>query len=411
MDIVKNIQQFNSGREPERLVIKYHNMRTNAFVFLRGTCHLFYDRLANESFLYETPPTWVCGDLHIENFGSYKGDNRLTYFDMNDFDEAVLAPCALELVRCLTSILVGAHSLSIPHRKALTLCDQFLDGYVTALASGKARWIEHDTVDGLIKNLLDKQKNFQRLVFLDERTECKGAHRKIRLDGKKALPISKAERQKITQFMDTFTQDQDNPSFYRVLDVARRIAGTGSLGVTRYAILIEGKGSPNQNYFLDLKQALPSSLIPYLRTKQPKWTSEAHRVVGVQQRMQAVSMAFLHPVIIEGQSYVLRGLQPSENRVNFHDTDHEGLEMIESVVYHMGSLAAWGQLRSSGREGSSIADTLIDFSHQKKWQKLIMELAQQCKEQVKKDYVSYAQAFDDGVFKNATQTGGGLLHC
>lgn len=399
MDIIKNILKFNASREPERLMIKYQKMRINAFGFLRGTCHLFYKHLADESFLYDAPTTWVCGDLHIENFGSYKGDNRLTYFDLNDFDEAALAPCSLELIRCLTSILVAAHSLSIQHSDALTLCSQFLDGYITALASGKAYWIEHDSVDGLIKNLLDKQKNLSRKTFLDERTECKRSHRKIQLDNKRALPISQADRQMVIEFMRGFSQEQENPPFYQVLDVARRIAGTGSLGVNRYSILIKGKGSPDKNYFLDLKQALPSSLIPHIRTKQPKWASEAHRVVGVQQRMQAVSMAFLNPIIIEGQSYVLRGLQPAENRVDLQTKGHAGLLMVESVMRHMGSLVAWGQLRSSGRGGSSIADTLMDFSQKKKWPNLLMELAQQCKEQVKKDYQCYTRAFDDGVFK------------
>ena len=42
--------------------------------------------------LPHSPVCWICGDLHIENFGSYKGDNRLVYFDLNDFDESILAP-------------------------------------------------------------------------------------------------------------------------------------------------------------------------------------------------------------------------------------------------------------------------------------------------------------------------------
>ena len=29
-----------------------------------------------------TPISWLCGDLHLENFGSFNRDNRLVYFDM-----------------------------------------------------------------------------------------------------------------------------------------------------------------------------------------------------------------------------------------------------------------------------------------------------------------------------------------
>ena len=91
-NIVLNILNFNAGRDSERLTMKYHNMRRDAFVFLRGTCHLFYARLPSHTLFQRAPLAWCCGDMHLENFGSYKADNRLVYFDINDFDEAALAP-------------------------------------------------------------------------------------------------------------------------------------------------------------------------------------------------------------------------------------------------------------------------------------------------------------------------------
>ncbi|WP_430383771.1 DUF2252 family protein, partial [Acinetobacter baumannii] len=69
-------------------------------------------------------------------------------------------------------------------------------------------------------------------------------------------------------------------------------------------MLVQGKGSPDGNYLLDLKEARPSSLAPYLKVKQPKWQSHAHRVVEVQHRLHAVSMAFLQPVLIDHNAYV-----------------------------------------------------------------------------------------------------------
>lgn len=70
IDIVKEIASFKAGREPERLAMKYPLMRTSPFVFLRGTCHLFYQRLPHGSVLEAAPPAWICGDMHLENFGS-----------------------------------------------------------------------------------------------------------------------------------------------------------------------------------------------------------------------------------------------------------------------------------------------------------------------------------------------------
>ena len=397
MDIIRNIQQFNMRRDPERLAIKYRNMRSDPFVFLRGTCHLFYDRLPRERALDRTPTTWICGDLHIENFGSYKGDNRLVYFDMNDFDEAVLAPCSWDLVRCMTSIMLGAQSLHIKRTEAVTLCQTFLNTYAAELVLAKARWVERDNAEGNVKTLLDSLRNRQRPAFLDSRTERKGKQRHIRLDGKKALPVSEKQRNKIMTFMEGFASQQSDPEFYQVLDVARRIAGTGSLGVDRYMILVKGKDSPDHNYLLDLKRTMPSSLAPHLTLKQPRWHSEAHRVVSLQQRLQAVSMAFLQPVIIGSKSYVLRGLQPSEDRVALSGTDKK-LQSLETTLQTMGKLVAWGQLRSSGRDNSDISDVLIDFGQQQKWKKQLIDIAEHCSEQTKTDWSTYTKAFDDGVF-------------
>lgn len=398
LDVVTSIRDYNTGRDPERLVLKYRNLRSNPFVFLRGTCHLFYDRLPNERLLRQAPAAWVCGDLHLENFGSYKGDNRLVYFDLNDYDEAALAPCTWDLVRLLASVLVAADSLKVSRSDAQALCQACIAGYAGALGQGKARWIERDTADGLVRDLLDSLRNRPRAAFLDSRSELKGRKRVLRTDGRKALPVSAKQRQKVVDFMAGFAKTQPDPAFYKVLDVARRVAGTGSLGVDRYAILVAGKGSPDGNYILDLKQALSSSLAPHLAIKQPRWKNEAERVVAVQRRMQAVSMAFLQPVVMGKKAYILRGLQPSEDRVALDGGSGRKLRRLAAVLRTMGELAAWDQLRSSGRDGSANADALIDFGQDPRWHPTLLALAEHCADQVRQDWQTYAAAYDAGAY-------------
>src|ERR1700712_3423208 len=98
-ELIRRITGFNSGLLPDKVQLKYEAMSENAFRFYRGTCHLFYEDLAKAANFPASPNTWICGDLHLENFGSYTADNDLVYFDLNDFDESVLAPAAWELVR------------------------------------------------------------------------------------------------------------------------------------------------------------------------------------------------------------------------------------------------------------------------------------------------------------------------
>jgi uncharacterized protein (DUF2252 family) len=396
LNIVQTICAFNAGRDPERLAMKYKKMRASPFMFLRGTCHLFYARLPNEPLFRRAPRVWSCGDLHLENFGSYKGDNRLVYFDINDFDEAALAPATWDLVRLLSSVLVAADTLHATQAQALRLCKTFTQAYIDALTSGKARWVERETAEGLVGQLLESLKARSRVEFLDRRTDCKRRHRTIRCDGRHALSVSERQRADATDLINEFASEQPHCAFFKVLNVARRIAGTGSLGVERYAVLVEGKGSPDGNYLLDLKQALPSSLQPGA-TGQPPWPSQAHRVVALQRRMQAASMAFLHPILKEERSYILRGLQPSEDRVTL-DASNSELAQIEGVLQEMGRILAWDQLRSSGRQGSVIADELIDFgARSSKWQQDLYEAAQQCAKQVMTDWQTYAGAYDAGA--------------
>jgi uncharacterized protein (DUF2252 family) len=92
--------------------------------------------------------------------------------------------------------------------------------------------------------------------------------------------------------MEEFANTQHNPTFFKVLDIARRIAGTGSLGLERYVILVRGRGGPDGNFLLDLKYQLPSSLAPFVHIKQPLWTCEAQRVASIQRRAQAIPRRF-----------------------------------------------------------------------------------------------------------------------
>ncbi len=375
--LINAVVHQNAGRDPERLTMKYAKMALSPFVFLRGTCHLFYQYLPDSPLFLDAPLAWCCGDLHFENVGSYKGDNRLVYFDINDYDEAALAPASWDLVRLLTSIQCGADALNATNAQTLAVSQTCLEAYRNALGNGKSLWIEPETSVGLINKLLITLHGRERATFLDKRTVRKSQQRQLKLDGIKALPASDSQKKMVTAFMDHFAAAQPNPDFFRVLDVGRRIAGTGSLGVQRFVVLIEGKGSPDGNYLIDIKEAKPSALVPHLTRlgiRQPFWPNEAKRVVTVQKRMQAIDHAFLHPVELAGLSCILKGLQPSEDRVAIGEWGKK-LERLKEVVEAMGHILAWDQLRAAGRSGSANADALIEFGQRDDWCKEMLDTA------------------------------------
>lgn len=402
--IADEVLRFNAGRDPERLAMKYAKMAQSPFIFLRGTCHLFYGALPDSPLFLEAPLAWCCGDLHFENYGSYKGDNRLVYFDINDYDEAALAPATWDMVRLLTSVQCGADALHATQAEALEVSRTCLEAYRQALLRGKPLWIERETSTGLVNDLLTNLQGRDRANFLDKRTTRKAHKRSLIADGVKALPASEAQKKAVVEFMGGFAASQANPKFFDVIDVARRIAGTGSLGVERFVVLVEGKGSPNGNYLLDIKEAKPSALAPPLARlgiRQPDWADEASRVVTVQNRMQAVDHALLHPVSFDGRSCILKGLQPSEDRVSIGDWGKK-LDRLKEVVAAMGYILAWDQLRASGRSGAASADELSAYAERTDWVAGMLAAADYMTLQTRRQWLEFRQALASNITKRQT---------
>ncbi|MBI4692555.1 MAG: DUF2252 family protein [Gammaproteobacteria bacterium] len=397
-DVVESIRAHNAGRDPERLALKLAKMRTGPFVFLRGTCPLFYARLGPLALPVEPPRAWCCGDLHFENFGSYKGDNGLVYFDITDFDEAMLAPAVFDPLRLVTSVLTAAPAMKLEASTARDLVRSFIDVYAATLAAGKARWIERDTAEGLVKTLLASLRERRRIDWLAARTALDGRRRRLRTDGRHALPATKKARRKVEEIVAACTAHEPEPRFFEVLDVARRVAGTGSLGLDRHVVLVRGKGSPDGNYLLDLKEALPPAPAVHVRIRQPAWASEAHRVVAVQTRMQAISVAFLHAVARRRRAYVLRALQPSEDRVRLEAG--LGAKPLRRVLEDMARLVAWAELRSAGREGAAGPEALIAFGAAVgEWREELLQAAIRAAKQTVRDWEAYVRAYDEGAFE------------
>jgi len=169
-DIYERITAFNEHLLPEMVKLKYEAMAENVFRFYRGTCHLFYEDLAQNNNLPPSPLTWICGDLHLENFGSYKGNNGLVYFDLNDFDEGILAPANWELVRMLTSIFIAFDNLELEPLKALNMAQMFLKSYSANLVNGKTISIDPRTAGGIVCTFLTtvakrKQKELLKKAY------------------------------------------------------------------------------------------------------------------------------------------------------------------------------------------------------------------------------------------------------
>jgi len=388
----KRIEKFNEGFLRDSLQLKHQRMAKDAFSFFRGTCHLFYEDLSKIKKLPASPLTWISGDLHVENFGSYKGDNRLVYFDLNDFEEAVLAPAAWEIARILTSIEVAFDSFEIDDERADNMVEQFLYSYSLTLQKGKALYIEPQIANGVVKTFLETVSKRPQEELLSERTSGERDNRRLLIDKDHHTELPKELKKELLAHIQEWAAKKNQLSDHRCVDVAFRIAGTGSIGANRYCFLFQHIEKTSEYKLIDMKEARVSSLEKYVTSKQPAWPTEAKRIYFVQRFMQNINPGLLSTTRFKKSSYVIRELQPSSDKINFKKIKEQH-DDIKQVIDDMAMLTASAQIRISGRKGAAIADDLIAFGNQQEWQKKLIDFSKAYSKQVKKYYKTYLEKY------------------
>jgi uncharacterized protein (DUF2252 family) len=391
----RQILAQNEGRDFDRLTMKLAHLRADPFAFFRGTNPLFLSLLPSTHFLFQAPNAFVCGDLHLENFGAYKGDNRLCYFDINDFDEACLAPITIDLVRFVTGVNVAAQGLNLRPSQRRLMIRQFLSEYAQSISNGKPRWIERSLAQGVFRELLRRAMRRRRTELLNRYTKLKDGKRCFRI-GKRALGLEAADRSRLRHFLARLRVPSRQAHFFDLLDAAHRIAGNGSLGLERYILLVRGRGSPDQNFVLDLKFAAPSAVIDWLKRPQPPWPNDAARVVGVQRILQAIAPAMLHAVQYGGRPFVLKELQPSVDRLDLGQW-REKPRRFKQAIEGMARVAAWAHLRSCGHHGAAPVEALQAYVAGKRWAPAVERLSESAADRMHQAWRTYCKDYDAGA--------------
>jgi uncharacterized protein (DUF2252 family) len=360
------------------LALKYKKMASDELAFFRGTAHLFYEDWPGDSELRKAPMAWVCGDLHLENFGTYRADNRLTYFDCNDFDEGCLGPATWDVARLLVSVAIECEEREYKAGAARELLGRVVGTYASEMRLGKPRWTEPETSTGIIRELFDGLQFRTANKFLNSRTVMDKRRRRINTENGKALPALEKDRDAVKAFFAKATE-------FECVDVARRIAGNGSLGVPRFVMLVEDK--ERNPFLLDLKHAQAAApLLFHEAPPQPGFRNNAERIVVAQGLFLAMPPAFLQAVKFAGDGWVLRELLPSEDRV---DVARASEPAFTGYGEALGAVTAWGHLRASGRKGAANGDVLVEWDVPGE---RLVEFARDYSRQVAKDWNEFRAA-------------------
>ena len=245
---------------------KLERMSASPLAYLRGAAPLYYELLHDHPELESGPSGegWLVGDAHLENFGAYKSADgkgaESVVFDVNDFDEAVIGPFRWDVVRLLASLILGGRELGSNGKQSVELCGSILEGYVPALCDGTRPGDPPPPVRRLLKAVYERSQK----DFLDRRTERVGNVRRF-VRGERYQDLASAL---VPQAHEAFARYVSRlapalravPEHFQVEDVAFRVAGTGSLGGLRIALLTLGKGEIDSRFIFDMKaEGIPSA--------------------------------------------------------------------------------------------------------------------------------------------------------
>lgn len=203
------------------LDLKHQQMAAAPFPFLRATFYRWiqtWPEVCPE--LAKAPEVLAVGDLHVENFGTWRdGDGRLVW-GINDFDEAAYLPYTQDLVRLTVSahLAIAADALRLPCANA---SEAILTGYTEGLAAGGRAFV------------LAEHHEWLRKIATSELRDPVRYWSKLDELPKIQAPIPESAAVALEHLL---------PIASLTYSVRHRVAGLGSLGHPRFMALADWAG-------------------------------------------------------------------------------------------------------------------------------------------------------------------------
>ncbi|WP_174557052.1 DUF2252 domain-containing protein [Nocardia jejuensis] len=302
------IESSNQGRLSHLVPLRIGRMAASPYSFFRGSAGLMAaDLAAGPS---SGLSAQLCGDAHAANFGLYGTPRGEIVMDINDFDETVPGPWEWDLERLAASLVLAgreggasqdecfAAARDAAHYYRQTVTDlaerPFLTSW-TALPDESA--IAEASADALLDDFRKAAKKARKNTSAKvarKWTEHLEDHvtgissRRFIADPPILTPVDTGVADAVIdglgEYVGTLRESRRRLiTRYSVSDIAFRIVGTGSVGLHTYLALLHGNG--DEVVVLQIKQARPSALTPYLPAQQQR--HEGERIVQGARAVQA----------------------------------------------------------------------------------------------------------------------------
>ena len=344
------------GRVPELVRIKYQLMADSPFGYFRGAAPVMAADLAL------LPSTGIvsqlCGDAHVRNLGAYAAPDGRLVFDINDFDETIRGPFEWDLKRMAASLVLAGRSAGHKDSSARKAAEACITRYVEQMREFSR--MPHIQIGKFLVHRIDVAQPVHDALSKAERatpqhtlesltwttSDKPTAPRRFkeakpmlaRVTGSRAAAVL-ASLLPYRQMLEP--QRQHLLSFYRPIDVAFKVVGTGSVGLRDYVIYMEGNG-PGDPLFLQIKEEAASAYTPYLPDAHPA-PHNGQRVAEGQRAMQIQTDPFLGWTHIGSRQYLVRQLNDHKGSIDILDLAGPNLKAYGEVC---GELLARGHGRS-----------------------------------------------------------------
>lgn len=328
----------------EQRLEKYSKMLESPFRFFRGSAYLFYyDQTKNPSIYHthEDRPTWIQGDLHMDNFGAFQNESGDIVYDVNDFDEGYVGSYFYDVLRMSVSIAIYLEEQGLKQSAQEIAIQHFLQGYINQL-----KRFQHNQDDpltltftkkntkGPIKKILKRLEKRQQTQFLQDITQVNEEGNRVFLWDEALQPVSKEEFDAISKALP----------HYAVKAIAiKHGSGTASIGLKRYYILVDGETDSLgvEDLVLEMKEvrtAIPAYFLPYNQIFWAYYEHQGARVVGTQKAMHHLEDPHLAYVTIDGQEFYIRERSPYKKKVKPHNYKYEEDYFVTTFI--MGQITA-----------------------------------------------------------------------
>lgn len=227
------------------LRLKHSRMKEELFAFFRATFYRWaqlWPEICPE--LARSPRVLAVGDLHVENFGTWRDIEGRLIWGVNDFDEAWPTAYAIDLVRLAVSVHLACEAGNLPLKRE-DICGALLEGYSESMREKGRPFV------------LGESHQWLRLIAEGELRDP--IHFWTKIDAlptlKSAAPISAIDA--LQHLM---------PARDIAFRLTHRAAGLGSLGHARYVAIAEWHGG---RIAREAKALAPSSIFWVQNHKGP----------------------------------------------------------------------------------------------------------------------------------------------